>query len=97
MCGKRNMFKIKPNFALRIFLDTGHKLIRRSEDILNKPLMYVQLTSCIQGGTLPSRNTLGEKCPYKEFFFSPNAGKYGPEKIPYLYTFHAVIIAHTHK
>ena len=68
MCGKRNMFKIKPNFALRIFLDTGHKLIRRSEDILNKSLMYVQLTSCVQGGTLPSRNTLGEKCPYKEFF-----------------------------
>ena len=23
-------------------------------------------------------------------FFSPNAGKYGPEKIPYLDTFHAV-------
>ena len=24
--------------------------------------------------------------------FSPNAGKYGPEKTPYLDTFHAVII-----
>ena len=28
--------------------------------------------------------TLREKCPYSEFFwsvFSPNAGKYGPEKL----------------
>ena len=23
--------------------------------------------------------------------FSPNAGKYGPEKTPYLYTFHAMV------
>ena len=47
--------------------------------------------------TLPLR----EKCPNTEFFlvrifphsgwiFSPNAGKYGPEKTPYLDTFHAV-------
>ena len=41
---------------------------------------------------------LREKCPNKEFFsgphfpvFSPNTGKYGPEKTPYLDTFHAVI------
>ena len=26
--------------------------------------------------------------------FSPNAGKYGPEKTPYLDTSHAVIISH---
>ena len=26
--------------------------------------------------------------------FSPNAGKYGPEKTPYLDTFHAVIVLH---
>ena len=34
-----------------------------------------------------------EKCPDTEFFwsvFSPNTGKYGPEKAPYLDTFHAV-------
>ena len=50
---------------------------------------------------------LREKCPNKEFFwtvfsligtdyedsvFSPNARKYGPEKTPYLDTFHAVLM-----
>ena len=41
--------------------------------------------------------TLREKCPNTEVFFgpyfpvfSPNTGKYGPEKTPYLDTFHAV-------
>ena len=46
---------------------------------------------------------LGEKCPnteevfYGPYFsvFSPNAGKYGPEKAPYLDTFHAVLILET--
>ena len=40
---------------------------------------------------------LREMCPNTEFsgpyfpaFFSPNAGKYGPEKTLYLDTFHAV-------
>ena len=42
---------------------------------------------------------LREKCPNTEFFgrdtpylsvFSSNTGKYGPEKTPYLDTFHAV-------
>ena len=36
---------------------------------------------------------LRETCPNTEFFwsvFSPNAGKYGLEKTPYLNTFHAV-------
>ena len=39
--------------------------------------------------------TLREKCPYSEFFwsvFSPNVGKYGPEKTPNTKTFHAVEI-----
>ena len=38
-----------------------------------------------------------EKCPNADFFsgpyfpvFSPNTGKYGPEKTPYLDTFHSV-------
>ena len=51
---------------------------------------------------------LREKCPYTELFlvhifphlywirslfvFSPKAGKYGPERAPYLDTFHAVIV-----
>ena len=36
--------------------------------------------------------TLPEKCPNTEYLsvVSPNAGKYGPEKTPYLDTFHAV-------
>ena len=41
--------------------------------------------------------TQREKCPNTVFFlvrvfsaFSPNAGKCGPEKFPYLDTFHAV-------
>ena len=45
--------------------------------------------------------TLREKCPNTEFFlvrifphsdsvFSPNVGKYRPEKTPYLDTFHAL-------
>ena len=51
------------------------------------------------------KTSLREKCPNTEFFlvrilphleylsvFSPNAGKYGPEKTPYLDTFHAVFI-----
>ena len=35
---------------------------------------------------------LGEKCPNTKYLsvFSPNARKYGPEKTPYLDTFHAV-------
>ena len=37
--------------------------------------------------------TLREKCANTEYLsaFSPNARKYGPEKTPYLDTFHAVI------
>ena len=31
--------------------------------------------------------------PYFPSVFSPNAGKYGPEKTPYLDTFHAVVIS----
>ena len=36
--------------------------------------------------------TLPEKCPNTEYLsvVSPNAGKYGPEKTPYLDTFRAV-------
>ena len=41
--------------------------------------------------------TRREKCPNTKFcsglyfpVFSPNTGKYGPEKTPYLHTFHAV-------
>ena len=41
--------------------------------------------------------SLREKCPNTEFFlvhiFSPNTGKYGPEKTKYLYTFHTVVPA----
>ena len=36
--------------------------------------------------------TLREKCPNTDFFwsvFSPNTGKYGPEKTPYLDIFYA--------
>ena len=33
-----------------------------------------------------------EMCTKYLFVFSPNAGKYGPEKTPYLDTFHAVVI-----
>ena len=43
--------------------------------------------------------SLHEKCTNTEFFsgqyfpvFSPNTGKYGPEKTPYLDTFHAVYV-----
>ena len=56
----------------------------------------IQWTVCV---------SLREKCPNTEFFlvhifshtkylsvFSPNAGKYGPEKTPYLDTFHAVYV-----
>ena len=42
--------------------------------------------------------SLREKCSNTEFFsgpyfpvFSPNTGKYGPEKTPYVDTFHAMI------
>ena len=37
-----------------------------------------------------ARTSLHEKCPNTEFFFGLNKGKYGPEKTPYLDTFHAV-------
>ena len=50
------------------------------------------------------KHFLREKCPYAKFFlslfsrileiygvFSPKKGKYGPEKTPYLETFHAVV------
>ena len=30
-----------------------------------------------------------------DLLFSPNTGKYGPEKTPYLDTFHAVVISNT--
>ena len=38
--------------------------------------------------------TLREKCPNTEFFLAriqSDAGKYGPEKTPYLDTFHVVV------
>ena len=39
-----------------------------------------------------SKRLLREKCPNTKYLsiFSPNAGKYGPEKTPHLDTFHAV-------
>ena len=42
---------------------------------------------------LPSPVALREKCPNTEYFsvFRPNAGKYWPEKTPYLNTFHVVL------
>ena len=50
--------------------------------------------------------SLREKCPNAEFFltriflhfpvFGLNTGKYGPEKTPYLDTFHTVIILNFH-
>ena len=46
---------------------------------------------------LLKKQSLHEKCPYTEFFlarifsaFGLNMGKYGPEKTPYLDTFHTV-------
>ena len=39
-----------------------------------------------------ANNSLREKCPKNGVFSGPNTGKYGPEKTPYLDTFHAVII-----
>ena len=58
------------------------------------------LKICGSSACRPLQITLREKCPNTEFFlvreylsiFSPNAGKYGPEKTPHLDTFHAVII-----
>ena len=38
--------------------------------------------------------TFGMNTPYLSLF-SPNAGKYGPEKTPYLETFHAVRVFRT--
>ena len=46
----------------------------------------------ISNSTNDTIDALREKC-HTEFFlsvFSPNAGKYGPEKTPYLNTSHAV-------
>ena len=44
-------------------------------------------------------NSLREKCPNTEFFlvqyltvFGQNTGKYGPEKTPYMDTFHEMIL-----
>ena len=47
---------------------------------------YLSISHCIK------RGTKGEElhCVYLSVF-SPNAGKYGPEKTPYLDTFHAVL------
>ena len=47
---------------------------------------YLSISHCIKGGTK------GEElhCVYL-FVFSPNAGKCGPEKTPYIDTFHAVL------
>ena len=49
-------------------------------------------------------NTPREKCPNTKFFlvrvslfFGLNTGKYGPEKTPYLDTFHVVIHNKTFK
>ena len=41
---------------------------------------------------LHQQRSLLEKCPNTSYLsvFSPNAGKCGPEKTPYLYTFHTV-------
>ena len=62
------------------------------EAVLKLLSLFVSFT--LHTNWLPLR----EKCPNTEFFlvygeisaFSPNTGKYGPEKTPYLDTFHAV-------
>ena len=63
-------------------------------------LNIIFLQSCVTSISL-LLYTLCEKCPMTEFFlvrafaslcFSPNAGKYGPEKTPYLDKFCTVIV-----
>ena len=57
------------------------------------------LTHCVESAQIPSFfwsvfshiwTEYGEIRTRKNSVFSPNAGKYGPEKTPYLETFHAV-------
>ena len=38
-----------------------------------------------------SKNGVFSGPSFPAFVFSPNTGKYGPEKTPYLDTFHAVV------
>ena len=51
----------------------------------------VQIRSFFRSVFSRIRTEYGE-IRYLSVLFSPNAGKYGPEKTPYLDTFHAVII-----
>ena len=56
-------------------------------------LSYVEDILCynesLRENCFPYLGRMRRDIPYLSVF-SPNAGKYGPEKIPYLDTFHAV-------
>ena len=49
---------------------------------------------CICYRLCSGNNAMREKCPRSFFWsvFSPNAGKYGQDKTPYLDTFHVVMV-----
>ena len=65
---------------------------------MNNQLQFPDLWCCVPPDFVAQiNNSLHEKCPNTEFFsgpyfpvFNPNTGKYGPEKSPYLDTFHSV-------
>ena len=57
----------------------------RSLLVLVRTLSILHLKSSFPSRMMPK--SLLEKCP---LIFSPNTGKYGPEKTPYLNTFDAV-------
>ena len=61
---------------------------------LVKILLYTYLRNFKILSFLGSYGSLREKCPNAEYLslFSSNVGKYGPEKTPYLDTFHAMLI-----
>ena len=58
---------------------------------------FKQIVAMLEFVILDIGFALREKCPHTKFLFwsvfSPNMGKYGPEKTPYLDTFHAIMLS----
>ena len=74
----KNIQKIKDNLEMDFMI--LHKWFHDNPMILNTGECYYRCVKCVQ---------------MRSFFwsvFSPNAGKYGPEKTPHLDTFYAVYI-----
>ena len=62
---------------------------------MSQTTIKVQISHCVESDQIRSYFWSVLCCIRTEYGFSPNTGKYGPETIPCLDTFHAVSVSQT--